>query len=94
MDVSLEGAQADPKKKKCGKTAKAVAAAVKFMKQWVTAKIIVIIQTHCLEGGAFVWRGDSPATYEGCSLLEVELCSISRHAILSISLDPQRLYPA
>jgi hypothetical protein len=71
MNVSLEGPQADSKKGRCGKTNKAVAAAVNFMKDYVTAKIIVIVQTHCLESGAFVRKGDSPATYQGCSLLEV-----------------------
>jgi len=42
-----------------------------FLKSHPMAKIVVVIDTHCLENGAFVYKGDSPVTYEACSLLEV-----------------------
>ena len=47
-------------------------AAGTFLKDHPTAKIIVIIDTHCLEeSGAFIWTGDSPETYRGSSLRRV-----------------------
>ena len=46
-----------------------------FLKDHPVAKIVVVIDTHCLENGAFVYAGNSngndPKMYEGCSLLEV-----------------------
>jgi hypothetical protein len=46
-------------------------AAVDFLKEYPAAKIIIIVDTHCLDTGAFVWRGDSPVSYETCTLPEV-----------------------
>lgn len=31
-----------------------------------TAKIVIIIDTHCLENGAFVWVGNDPVSYQAC----------------------------
>ena len=45
--------------------------AVEFLKKHVTAKILFIVDTHSLDNGCFVYAGDSPMTYEACSLLEV-----------------------
>jgi hypothetical protein len=45
--------------------------AVEFLQSGLAVKIVVIIDTHCIENGRFVWRGDSPANYEACSLPEV-----------------------
>lgn len=42
-----------------------------FLERYTSAKIIVIIDTHCLDGGFFAYKGSSPATYQGCSLEEV-----------------------
>ena len=42
------------------------------------AKIIVVVDTHCLENGSFVWTGDRPTAYEGCSLLEVCIWTFAR----------------
>jgi len=44
-----------------------------FLKQHSTAKIVFIVNTHCLPDGFFVYLGDSPDTYKSCSLLEVSL---------------------
>ena len=42
-----------------------------FLQEHPMAKIVVIIDTHCLENGAFVYTGSSPGTYEACSLKTV-----------------------
>ena len=42
-----------------------------FLKQHPMAKIIVVVDTHCLENGAFVYEGDSPANFKACLLPEV-----------------------
>ena len=46
-------------------------AAVEFLKAHPTAKIIFIVDTHSADNGYFLYAGDSPKTYEACSLLEV-----------------------
>ena len=43
-----------------------------FLKDHESAKIIIIIDTHCLPSGGFVWKtGSNYETYGECSLLEV-----------------------
>ena len=42
-----------------------------FFKQHLTAKIVVIVDTHTLDNGAFVYSGSSPETFQTCRLLEV-----------------------
>ena len=44
-----------------------------FLKLHETARIVVIIDTHCLENSAFVWAGNSLDTYKGCFLYEVSM---------------------
>jgi len=46
-------------------------AAIEFLKARPTAKILVIIDTHCLENGYFTYVGDDAVSLQGCSLLEV-----------------------
>jgi len=53
-------------------------AAKRFLKAYTMAKIVVVIDTHCLENGFFVWEGDSPTTYAACSLLEVSAISLPK----------------
>lgn len=55
------------------KSSKDVSIAQKFLDEHNTAKIVFIVDTHCLENGFFVYQGDSPNTYNACSLLEVSL---------------------
>ena len=43
----------------------------KFLTHYPTTKIVVVIETHCLKNGCFVWTGKSPSSYEACSLKEV-----------------------
>ena len=43
-----------------------------FLDQHPTAKIIVIIDTHCIqETGGFLWRGTDSESYQSCSLYDV-----------------------
>lgn len=65
-----------------------------FLNAHPTARIIVVVDTHCLEdSGAFIWKGDTPDTYEGRSLLEVctENCGLGHH--LTVHLDYRALHP-
>ena len=46
--------------------------AARFLAANKTAKIVVVIDTHCLEEtGSFVWRGSEPCDYEACLLPHV-----------------------
>ena len=43
-----------------------------FLDQHRTAKIIVVVDTHCIqETGGFLWYGHDANTYQSCSLYEV-----------------------
>jgi hypothetical protein len=46
-------------------------AAESFLKEHPAAKIVIVIDTHCLTTGSFVWKGNRPENYEACSLFEV-----------------------
>lgn len=50
-----------------------VATAKDFLTKHGMAKIVVVIDTHCIENGAFVYTGNSAATYEACTLNEVSI---------------------
>lgn len=47
--------------------------AEEFLEKHPTAKIVVVIDTHCLENGYFVWTGDSKGELQACSLLTVSV---------------------
>ena len=42
-----------------------------FLKQYDTAKIVFIVDTHCGDNGRFVYTGRKPTKYKMCSLKEV-----------------------
>ena len=44
-----------------------------FLVKHPLAKILIVIDMHCLENGAFVWKDNTPMSYQGCLLLEVSL---------------------
>lgn len=86
MDISLAGVLADTvvsnqstaggegkskSKKRKPKISLPLGEVDKFLTHYPTAKIIIVVETHCLENGRFVWTGEFPTTYEACSLLEV-----------------------
>lgn len=66
-------------------------AAEDFLKDYGAAKIIVVIDTHSLENGYFVWRGANPDDLSACSLLEVSPRN-SRNFRPNVAADPQRLH--
>ena len=78
MDVSLQGlAGTVSNRKKKGKNVArdnndVVDQVGKFLDDWEAARIVVILKTHCLENGRFVWKGDKPENYTACSLKEVQ----------------------
>lgn len=83
MDVSLQMSVNEPAPPKKGKKkAKApeedpVKQVMAFLTQWDTAKIVVVVETHCIESGKFIWTGDEPVNYESCWLEEVGVRGLS-----------------
>lgn len=86
VDVSLERTAEEEEKRKAEGTTKkgkgkgkgkdkAVVdetwAAEEFLKRHITAKIVVVINTHCMDSGDFVWAGHDAMTYRVCTLLDV-----------------------
>lgn len=70
-----------------------IAYAKAFLKKRQAAKIVVVVDTHCLDNGAFVYEGSTPQTYSGCRLEEVRLqdCHIP-HPASSQPTDPPGLH--
>ena len=98
MDVSLHGTEADLADAESEVTREevldAIAEAKDFLARYTTAKIIVVIDTHCVENGAFLWTGDSSVTFQSCSLLEAGLLRIAlRWPQADTSTDTPRLHP-
>ena len=48
-----------------------IKAAEQFLEEFPNAKIVVIIDTHSLEDGRFLWTGKNPTTFQSCYLAEV-----------------------
>lgn len=56
----------------CGKSSPSMKDKISgFFKRHPTAKIVIIVDTHCLDNGAFVYEGHSPETFKACGLDEV-----------------------
>ena len=70
VERSVDGTPMDPNDE-LFETSKDTSYAEGFLKAHEMAKILVIIDTHCLDNGAFVWTGASADEYRACSLLEV-----------------------
>ena len=79
MDVPLTGTMADTKmvepKQAVKKMKNPNGEVEEFLQEHKTAKIVVIIETHLMENGRFIWCGHNPDTYKVCTLWEV--CHIS-----------------
>lgn len=59
-----------------------------FLNNHDSAKIIVIIDTHCLPNGGFIWKtGSKDEAFGECSLLEVRSYWIYPACILMSSTD-------
>jgi len=60
-----------------------------FLDRHTTARIVVIIDTHCLEEtGAFIYKGSAPDSYEACCMEEVSSVQ-SRVTVSTTSECPQ-----
>ncbi|KAF9784726.1 hypothetical protein BJ322DRAFT_1021414 [Thelephora terrestris] len=76
MSVPLTGTgDAEKSKKGKGKKVKKPSSLVgdvaKFLETYPTAKIVLVVETHCLENGRFVWDGHDAESYQGCLLEEI-----------------------
>lgn len=82
LDVSLAGLKHPMHAYTGGRECMQVkpAAAELFIKRYDTAKILIIIDTHCGDNGRFMYAGDDEkkTEYKACSLPEVittDICS-------------------
>ena len=65
-----------------------------FLKRYPAVKIMFIMDTHCLESGFFVYKGEDPVSYVGCSFFEVGPSYRPAPPHIPYSLiDPQGLLP-
>ena len=63
-----------------------------FLAKNPMAKILVVLDTHSMENGSFVWKGNTPPSYEGCSLQEVSLHLFQRIAYLHATRSSASVY--
>jgi len=88
LDVPLNGSMAEemddepgggkPHARKATKRVRDREAAADFLENNPTAKIVVVLDTHCLEEtGAFIYNGDTPDSYESCHMVHVSISCIA-----------------
>lgn len=65
-----------------------VVQAKKFLKKYELAKIVVVIDTHCLDNGCFVYGGDTSEDYMACSLEQVPRFTQGRITVTNRSIAP------
>ena len=70
VERSVNGSPVDPNDKNFEKTHD-TSYAERFLEAHPMAKIVVVVDTHCLDNGTFVWKGATPSEYTSCTLLEV-----------------------
>lgn len=76
MDISLLGNLSDTtvvnrtKAEKVG-DGEPVNVVDRFLKRYATAKIIIVIDTHAVEGGWLTYGGNTPSDYKACCLEDV-----------------------
>ena len=72
LDISLDGSESGKVMHQQSFGMVDATGAAEFLAAHATAKIVVIIDTHCIEeSGSFLWRGDKPKDYEACGMDEV-----------------------
>ena len=69
--LGVEDAKADAPEDKDYDVVNDPSAAMAFLEARPMARIVVVIDTHCLDNGFFVYVGTDPVSLRGCSLLEV-----------------------
>lgn len=52
---------------------------VRFLESHPAAKIMVFIETHCLENGRFIWKGEN-GDFQGCLMSDVSIFYSIIHA--------------
>ena len=93
MERSVDGTPIDDNDSRYFKS-KDTSLAERFLQHHSTVKIVVIVDTHCVENGYFAWNKNGGGDYESCSLFEVSssTLSFSPFRTLMTSIDPPRLY--
>lgn|ERR1700679_431320 len=84
VERSIDGSPIDPNDDKYEKT-NDTSHAERFLKAYPMAKIVVVIDTHCLDNGTFVWKGATPVEYDSCTLLDVRV-GITHHPFNGLML--------
>jgi hypothetical protein len=58
-----------------------------FLEEHSAAKIVVLVDTHCIENGQLVYKGHAkdPASYQACYMEEVCSCTVPSHHALTSS---------
>jgi hypothetical protein len=72
LEIPLSGEGAGHKSKRCTRLEQLLEEIAAFLKLHPTAKIIILINTHCLEeNGSFIYAGNGSSDYLACRLYEV-----------------------
>jgi hypothetical protein len=76
IERSVDGTPLDRNDQKFEQS-KDTSLAERFLMSNEGARIVVIVDTHCLDNGRLVWTGTSADEYRACSLFEVSsiLCT-------------------
>lgn len=83
MDITLGGRDTDEAHPDLDPSSDSSQHAKSFLKKHLTARIIIVVDTHCLDNGAFVHTGNSPETYVASFLPEVSAFKFN------LLMDPQ-----
>ena len=68
MDIVLGDGGEEPPKAWNLPSNKPINDVIAFLKEYLAVKIVIIIDTHCLNNGAFIYQGNSLMTYVACYL--------------------------
>ena len=94
MEISLDGSETGRVIQPSWPGAVNTDGAVSFLAENPTAKIIVVVDTHCLDNGKFVWMGANTNNYQACDMDEVSVIYPYTITLLSHPFeDNQGLHP-
>ena len=70
-------------------------AALNFLSRYPTAKIIIVVDTHSVENGAFAWTSNpnNRKDVKTCYLYEVKILFVFASINTDHIKDPRRMYP-
>ena len=72
LDISLDGSDTGKVRQQGLPGAVNAEVAARFLVDHPTAKIVVVVDTHCVENGSFVWKG-AKSGFEACGMDEVSV---------------------